>query len=547
MISPYSLGLYTPLPDGAKRIDTLSELPGVRESWQRGKKWEGGDDVGDFSLHPHTPVTLLRNYFDQWLGYDVQEWATTRSWRGLIYEMEFDDGQVRHTRSLDWLRNKVTGVYDEGIKNGGMELARATSPTNQPAQNWNVYGSDGGGVATITYEATYPATGESALKFSSSDSETVNTLFNAQSVTVEPNTTYEVSFATRGDGTNSQNFAIHDEAGGFGQLINGFTGVTQGDWQRYSIEVVTPAGCTTISVRFYCPSEKVASTYVDDVSVRRKADGRIAKHETAAAEDLASQRRYGVREVYVDAQVGPRTRAEALRDRALALGAWPEARETGKGSGKPGLKVACVGYGKVLEWVYTDYNEILAESQDQVQRVAALIALASDFLTTGLLDVGSTSIDAYDTQRRRQVWQVLTREIMPRLGGWYRLWVDDYNADARPGVHLFEVSNEPSYLLTDGEFYDRGGHPVPARLVEPAIVRNTRQQPQAAPSTSAYLDQRDFTLASVSVNPAGQVGWSVMDVAADIPEPSTPQLAYSPKPQGSGGGGGALQAEDKSL
>ena len=73
MISPYSLGLYTPLPDGAKRIDTLSELPGVRESWQRGKKWEGGDDVGDFSLHPHTPVTLLRNYFDQWLGYDVQD------------------------------------------------------------------------------------------------------------------------------------------------------------------------------------------------------------------------------------------------------------------------------------------------------------------------------------------------------------------------------------------------------------------------------------------------------------------------------------------
>lgn len=525
MTKPFSIGLYSSMVSGADRIGTLSDLPGVIETWQRSKRWEGGDNVGDFSLDPDTPVWLLQQYFDEWLGLDVKEWATTHSWHGMIYEMEFDDGQVKHTRSLGWLRNRVVAAFDEGIKNGGFEILAAAPPTDQPFDDWSKFGTKG--AASITADATSKATGARSLRIENTAAETTTGLACYQTVTgLVEDTLYELSFSTRGDGTNSQKFKIRNVTTNL-PLVDGFSGIVRSDWSRHTVEVMCPVGCTSFQIEFWASDGVIHNTYVDDVSLKRKGDGRIAKHETAIAEDSGSQRIYGTREQYVDAQIGPLARAEALRDRALALGAWPEARESGKGSGRPSLTVACVGYSKTLEWSFTDYTTVLAEISEQGAYVTDLLALAGEFVAAGLVDVPA-DVTAYDQQSRRNLWQVISREVLPRLGGWYRFWIDLQSNDHRPLVFLFNVSNEPAYYLKDGVFYDSNWNAVPARLVEPGIVRNMREKPRQAPSSSAYLDQRDFTLSEVSVNPAGKIGWSIQDIAADIIDPVRAQAAYAP-------------------
>ncbi len=91
-----------------------------------------------------------------------------------------------------------------------------------------------------------------------------------QSMTVVAGRKYHLRFYTRGDGTHDGQYEIWDSTNF--NTISGqvFTGVTGTTYTALVIEFTAPAGCTVVSIYFYCPNINGGIAYFDACEVRRR-------------------------------------------------------------------------------------------------------------------------------------------------------------------------------------------------------------------------------------------------------------------------------------
>lgn len=80
-------------------------------NWRRSIRRDGGYWTGSFTIDAD-PIYLGR-FFNEYLGYHLEEFAGAKTWEGLIYEMDLILNGVTRRRSLDLLYNYVTVKYND--------------------------------------------------------------------------------------------------------------------------------------------------------------------------------------------------------------------------------------------------------------------------------------------------------------------------------------------------------------------------------------------------------------------------------------------------
>lgn len=109
----YSLRVFSNVLDSAGAV-FIEDLTGLG-NWKRSIRGNGGSWQGSITMRG--TIVELADKFYTWLGYDVQErCGGTRTWGGLIYEMELSYAGVKRRRSLDLLANYVSVYYIDPVR-----------------------------------------------------------------------------------------------------------------------------------------------------------------------------------------------------------------------------------------------------------------------------------------------------------------------------------------------------------------------------------------------------------------------------------------------
>ena len=122
----------------------------------------------------------------------------------------------------------------------------------------------------IADEETLVHGGSHAVKLTAGPSVSTNTGdYSSFWDLVTANTTYRISFWTRGDGTNAGRVGIYDVSNSAWITVgSGTTGVVGTTYAEASVTFTTPAGCTKIRAYLFCPAVNGGIAYFDDVSVK---------------------------------------------------------------------------------------------------------------------------------------------------------------------------------------------------------------------------------------------------------------------------------------
>jgi len=96
---------------------------------------------------------------------------------------------------------------------------------------------------------------------------TANTLVE-QSVGVQANRRYKLSFWTRGDAVNAGRYRLYDDDGFADIIALVSTGVTGAVYTEVAVYFVAPAGCMNARIYLHCPVANGGIAYFDDVSIR---------------------------------------------------------------------------------------------------------------------------------------------------------------------------------------------------------------------------------------------------------------------------------------
>lgn len=494
-MSDFTLRAYTSVLGGHDKVRDLHNIPSVVASWERSTAVQGGDWMGRFRLE-NIPLWALVDIFNNWLGYDIQETSGGVFWGGMVYEMELHHNLIRRL-SFENMANKVYAEFDQLISNPGFELAG--SPT---FQDWSEVI---GGTDTITSEGTVMARGAAAAKITYSNN---GTTYLHQSVTVTPKTTYRVSFYSRGDATREGRYVIRNATAGTDIIALTVTGNITTSYRRVSVDITTPAACTSITLRLYAPSA-AGSVYYDDVSIELLVGGNPAKLITAAAEVPASQEQYGIKETII---TGYDSKAEAERAAAhhVAAHGWPTVeRESGQAGSDPYLDVTVCGYIFTSKWQLAP-----AGTQSGATLTAQVNTLldAWQYVEARAVKVGAAAAYTWLDEKRRTIREAFNALVMVDPDDPFRLHM---NAGRRA---TFEpISNEPVLFLQDGQFYAyRGGRKgrlrqVADRQLQPGVCRDLDYPVTAVQPGSFFEDGRDFLLDEIAAGPNG-LRWSIAEV-----------------------------------
>ena len=79
------------------------------KSWSRSIRLIGGPWIGKLSIV--ASQARLFEIFSNWLGYHLEEHTGTKTWEGMIYEMEYTLGGITRRISLDDVANAIKTTY----------------------------------------------------------------------------------------------------------------------------------------------------------------------------------------------------------------------------------------------------------------------------------------------------------------------------------------------------------------------------------------------------------------------------------------------------
>jgi hypothetical protein len=165
-----------------------------------------------------------------------------------------------------WMLNEASGgvAFDVSgktvdlIVNGGFETAGAGAPDY--FGTWAETAGDG----AIADEGVIINAGSHAAKLTAG--ATANT-FVSQDIVVRAGITYNFSFYTRGDGTNSGRYGVYDLSNTADLIAQITTGIAGTTYTKFQVSFTTPAGCISVRVYVSCPAINTGIAYFDDVSV----------------------------------------------------------------------------------------------------------------------------------------------------------------------------------------------------------------------------------------------------------------------------------------
>ena len=109
-MADFSLRLYAPvLVAAGVFVDEVTDPS--RATWRRSVRATGGPWLGTFRLYDEEAV--LRTWFNEYLGYEIEERYGAPTWRGLIWEMDYTHLGITRRRSLAGVKNAVKGIYTD--------------------------------------------------------------------------------------------------------------------------------------------------------------------------------------------------------------------------------------------------------------------------------------------------------------------------------------------------------------------------------------------------------------------------------------------------
>ena len=123
-----------------------------------------------------------------------------------------------------------------------------------------------------------------------------------------------------------------------------------GQFRGVTEEIVTPAGCTEITLYFYAPATNGRAVF-DSVNVKRILDGSPAQDYTDWAVQEQSIARHGRREIVLEPRGLAPKEAARMRDSLLQARAWPQERQQ-NGDGSTRLEVFVLGHIHRAGWLY---------------------------------------------------------------------------------------------------------------------------------------------------------------------------------------------------
>lgn len=520
-MSDYALGILPPVtPSGNNvpgMVQMLERLPGVKQTWQRVRAWDGDSISGDFKIYGD--LETLRSLYWNLLLWDVRESVGGPVWRGFISRMNLSHTDEEEI-SIEPVATRVKARFRNLIANSGFETAG--SPT---FQYWSEVNSSGG---TISAESAKFGTGAKAAKLVTGGEDGDTYIY--QTCTVRPRHEYELSFQTRGEGVYSAFYEVWDATGSVAIVGKTATGVPGSQYQGIQKRFITPASCTSLQVRFYSGLNPGATdaVYIDDVTLIHIRDGRQTNHETEWAIHRLASARFGRKDLIHDAGEATLAGAEMQRNMELARRCYPQPKFLGRGRGEAELTVWCAGYATTFDWIIPDPGSDLGIYGNELTG-AALVGLLcglngfvvnqkalsdqagsrirltknADFLQGAKPAPGESKIDGNKT-----AWDIIQKDVLPAMGDRWRFYVDGH----RRAV-LVQEGKQPGYYYDNGRFFTRlgeGRSEVAPRLLRPGLVRHVSARGMQETLLDADRERgNDFGLGEVRVNAAGELDWDV--------------------------------------
>lgn len=110
LVKEFALLVFAPvLVDAGAFVAEITE--GVRKTWRRSIRARRGPWLGTFRLYGDERE--LRVWFNERIGYHVEERYQGVTWEGLIWEMEYTHRGITRRRSLDVVANAVKAIYTD--------------------------------------------------------------------------------------------------------------------------------------------------------------------------------------------------------------------------------------------------------------------------------------------------------------------------------------------------------------------------------------------------------------------------------------------------
>lgn len=154
-------------------------------------------------------------------------------------------------------------VPSQRLQNTGFETRTGTA-SDPTWTNWTK--NKGTGNINDISSASYAHSGTHAAKLISGISTDT---YISNTLTVVPGTTYKLTFWTRGDSNSASagRYQVIDATHSSNIIGRTSTSVTSSTYQMKSASFTVPAGCTSITVQFWCAATSGRSCYFDDVAV----------------------------------------------------------------------------------------------------------------------------------------------------------------------------------------------------------------------------------------------------------------------------------------
>jgi len=235
--------------NGSTWVDESAYVQAANGSMEAANTEAGFAVVGN-AISNQVTITLNNQTerFTPWyVNSPLHAYISNRSWLGLPIRVEL-------------------GFFGatELLTNGEFETAGAGGA--DVFGTWVDTASDG----AIAAETTFVHGGSKAAKLTAGATKDTNV---AQTTTVVANTLYRLSFYTRGDGTNTGRYSVYDVSNSADIITVTSTGVTGSTYVRVDITFTTPASCTSVRIKLWCPNTKNGIAYFDDVSLMRVFEG----------------------------------------------------------------------------------------------------------------------------------------------------------------------------------------------------------------------------------------------------------------------------------
>ena len=234
--------------------------------------------IGDIPV----PGYITQGYTG-WSGWSYTDFiGTTRTTDGQVIfpdttcdKTKVDVGSIwSDANGSTWILSEVSTRYQldttQLVTNPGFETLGANPPV---WANWGQYYSTG----ALANETTLVHSGSNAVKLTRGSAGGADPFIYQLSIPVTAGQLYELSFWTRGNGSQAGAYSLYDETNATYIDTSVSTGISGTIYTKFIRQFTAPVGCT--HVRIYCltagPTGSIV--YFDDVSLRKKISGLVPK------------------------------------------------------------------------------------------------------------------------------------------------------------------------------------------------------------------------------------------------------------------------------